>query len=502
MTATTTFRRHGLILSGVIATGFITGYLTRPPHPASANAGSLAEKSTRSRPVAPQEPSAFQQAPQPVSPALFSTDTIPDLLALHPGDLYPRLALWLIDAAGSDIGELFRKLMDHPEVQPRHFELLFTRWAATDPLGAIAAAKGTAHAHLPWSGWAKNQPLEALHHAKENHPVMLEWVLRSISETDPQLARSLLADHPHLPAYVATFNLIEGLAREDPQAAAELALENNYNHKHTRVFETWLRDDPHAAFAWFRSHRHLYDLDSLPDEMIATILGREHPALLAEFIATTPPGEMRRMLEASLFEQRALADPERALAEARANPSPKIVEQRLATLGVLQFKTDPKAARAIFDELLALNSDPLGLAAGSGTAAEQLIAALAKQDPQGVLTSILSASDGLNPSVRCAAEQWMTNDEESFAAWARQQTHPDYRQASAFLLTERHSAAQNYQAALSYIDLTPEEDRNGFVERVISYWHEKDPEAARAWAEEAGMMESLKESLRNPFEEP
>jgi len=349
--------RQSLLLLAVIPAGFATGYFARPDQPGPAQvADSLSENPARSRTAVLPAASVSDPKSQPIPQDLRSADFIDDLLAVPADELYERLALWLVDAESSQIHELFTHLSKRPDLHIRHSGLLFTRWAISDPLAAIAAAKATSYARLPWLGWAKKQPLAAFRHAMEHDRSMLEYVLMSIGESDPELARSLLANHPDIPQDLASSGLIRGLAHDDPEAALDLALQTGRHD--FGPHEAWLRKDPHAAFQWFLKNREFYAThDSQTDAVIQSIV-RENPEVLEELAASTPPGALRRKMEAALFDRLAAENPEKALAEARANPSPLIARERLAKIGALQSEQDPQAARAILEEILKLPPVP------------------------------------------------------------------------------------------------------------------------------------------------
>lgn len=501
--------RRALILSGLIGVGFGTGYLIRPESaPATGSIDAAVEPAARpGRSRGDRGEAAHAPLTSPVPADLRSTDTVDDLLAADRDELYSRLALWLVDASSDEMHDFYRRFIDHPNATTRSFDLLFVSWAAADPMGAIQAAEGTPQAHIPWWGWAKNQPLEAFRHAMESDRGKIEMVVMAIGQDNPELALSLLAQHPELPKNTGQSGLIHGLTRSDPEAALQFSMESG-NFYETRALESWLRDDPHAAFQWFIKNRSHYPDHYSHDDTVIRSLSRENPAALAELAATTPPGDLRRKIEAALFEQLAATDPEKALAEARANPSPLIARERLAKLGVLKLESNPAAARAIFDELLALNPNPVAStisphypngssSSGGQTIAEvnQLFTTLAKQDPEGTLTKIVFASGttpAWNESGSVVASQWAATDPDAFATWIRRQTDENFQKHSAGILINQLSQDSDFEGALSHLDLMSERNQQSAASNVIQRWQRIDPEAARAWAEDAGMMESMK----------
>jgi len=506
--------RRALILSSLIAGGFATGYMVRPGAPSTpVTADSTSEPPARPDRGRAEAGDNARGAPVPVAaPAdLVSSDSIDDLLAAPKDELYARLALWLVDASSAEMHDFFRQFIDHPNATTRHFDLLFVRWAATDPMGAIQAAEGTPHAHIPWWGWAKNEPLAAFRHAMEKDRASVEWVVRSIGQNNPELALSLLAQHPELPKGTGQSGIAHGLTRDDPEAALRIALENG-NYHDSKPLESWLRDDPHAAFQWFIKNRSHYPDHYSHDDTIIRSLARENPAALAELAATSPPGDLRRKMEAAVFEQLAATDPAKALAEARANPSPLIARERLAKLGVLQLESNPRAARAIFDELLALNPDPVarsivthypgGSQSHSGESlpeVAQMLGTFAKQDPEGLITALQPAVGPpiWNQTSTIVATQWADNDPAAFASWIRRQTDENFQRHSAGILMNQLSQASDFQGALSHLDLIPEGSRPSAASNVVHRWQRIDPQAARAWVEDAGMMESMKHYFEN-----
>jgi hypothetical protein len=493
--------RHAAVLSGLLVAGFVIGSFPRsevsPPPQSLISPAEMPSRASRASSVADWARRTFQNL-ESAPPSLSSDDTVDDLLAVHSDDLYERLALWLVDAGSDEICEFFHAALDRSDLQIRHFDLLFVRWTATDPMGAIEAAKGTDRAHIPWS-----HPEDALSFALETNRAMVEWVIMSVGQENPDLAFNLIAQHPDLPDDHGFYGIVQGLMRDDPQAALEFALEREYAFE-TRPLEKWLREDPQAAFAWFLEKRSQYPRHSSPDQMVIDSLSRENPAALTELLERTPPGSLRRKMEAALFDQLVANDLGTALAQARTNPSPMTASDGLSKVGLLLLESDPEMAHALLKEVLAFQPDPARRATAiyhnEGTTdvtfqevpeARRFLMELAKVNPEHTLTDLISDSSMLNHSATMVATQWAKDNVVSFEEWVTQHPNIELRSDLTNLLVHQYMNTRDFAKALSHLEQVPENHRNSLQMNIIYQWRHHDPKAARDWVELSGLSESL-----------
>lgn len=435
-----------------------------------------------------------------VPPDLRSTDTLEVLLTVSHDELYERLALWLADSTVEDIAAYWSATKDLEAFPSRVRDLLFVMWTSLDPHGAIAAAQGTSSALTSWSAWARSDPRAAFAHALAHDPARVGDVLRSIGESDPELALQFLKEHPELPTDIAHHGIVQGLARNDPEAAFKFAFEHAQRFQNSEPIEAWVREDPHAVFDWI-----LANLSNLPwqgdhQPVIAT-LSREHPELLAEFTAKLPPGSFRRRFEAAAFELLLATEPDKALEQARAHPSTLIATRQLTKIALLTVGKDPDKAITLLGEIMAKDPDfifhrtgpisPDRFSHSTEVSDEglRLIVTLTKSDPQGTFDQMMAANpEGRwNGTIRHAASTWISTDHDSFATWVEGQSDDALRMHAYQQLIGSMSHSRNFEAATTYLERLDPEDRRMSVGSMLGMWQSVDPAAARQWAETHGI---------------
>lgn len=502
--------RHACILAGSMAAGFLGGDALRGNPHADATADAVPVR-------VPQGNGGTDDTPPPANPRgldplpdLRSDDTLDDLLALSQDDLYERLGLWLVDASSEDFRACWSRLENHPLGTMRILDLLFLRWTATDPLNAIRAAANSSHSHIPWWAWARNQPHEAFRHALETHPEHAETVLRGIGQAHPELALSLLAQHPELDSHTTMGGILTGLTTHDPEAAAKLVWKRGDKYN-SAPLEAWLRKDPHAAFEWYLSNRSAHPPSH--DQTVIESLARQNPEVLAELLQTTPPGAIRRQMEAAQFDQLIATDPEKALAQAMANPSKAVAKEQLIKIALA---ADPNTANSILDSLLRENPDfvvsftnihlpPDGRAASVqrrvSSDSSQLLTELTRRDP-GTTMAIALAASGDEPNwtqtTSVVGRTWAAIEPQAYADWSYAQPDPRIREQAIMTLVTHHTRTDDYAEALSHVSQLQEPLQVQQTNLIVSRWNHIDPPAAREWAEAAGMPDDLESIFNQP----
>jgi hypothetical protein len=494
--------RHAALLVGLLGIGFVVGHVlkrqTATPFPPRVQDSHAAQDRPRN---SPSPTSAATDKVPPVPLDLRSSDTLEDLLALGPDDLYERLALWLVDASTDDMAAYWNATKALTDVPSKLRDLLFVRWTIHDPLGAIQAAADTPSSHIPWWAWAKNDPTAAFEHALAHDRGRLEIVMRAIGQSDPRLALKILRDHPDLPQASGLDGILFGLTRDDPEAAVKLAFENSNYHDH-RPMEAWIRQDPHAAFAWYLDNRLLSAyFSNHHDESFARVLTAENPDLLGELTSKLPDGALRRKFESVAFEQLLRSDPGKALQQARDNPSPVISTAQLSKIALLLANDDAPKARSLFAEILEKRPDfmyhetssyyPNGASRSMDGQpdASLLIRQLVNSDPQETLQRLVdSAPPGsFNNTTRQAASEWVGKEPDAFAEWTATQPDPSIRSQAYQMLIYHMTENRNFESAIRYVTNLEESVQPAHIQQVLSQWKTINPEAADDWAEANGV---------------
>jgi hypothetical protein len=490
-------RRAGLPIALLILSFFAGRMLKSSPQkvdpPPQANTPTPTRTTTRSADATPA------QTPADLSQSLRSTDTVDTLIALSKDDLYERLALWLVDASVEDMAAYWEATKHEEDTHYKIRDLLFVRWTITDPLGAIEAASKTSSAHIPWWAWAKNDPQAAFNHSIAHGHDQIAWVMRSIGQSNPDLALKLLKSHPDLPPETGMDGIIFGLTRDDPEAAIN-HLHQQGNFYDSKPLESWLREDPHAAFDWFVAHKGEFGhYNENQEQALIGALTRENPDLLTEFATKLPIGSFRRKLESAAFDLLIAKDPEKALAQAKSNPSTRLKTQQLAKIALAE--TDPGKARELLAQLAEINpnfiyyetrtSYPNGNSSSTYLVEEgkQLIRQLAEDDPRATLDLLFETNgeDSWNPTNQEAASVWINRDPEAFASWASAISDPYLRTNTYYKLVNSLSESGNYEDALRHASNLGESQIEGTTRTILSKWKYSNPVAAAAWAKSNGI---------------
>ena len=112
-----------------VAMGWLGGRLTLNSDEAQIRDQSKKKSNTESFSNSRPQASALSK--------LRSTDTYEDLVSLSNDELYPRLALWLLDASAEDVAAYYENYLQR-EVKPNDItDLIFINWARLDPLARI-----------------------------------------------------------------------------------------------------------------------------------------------------------------------------------------------------------------------------------------------------------------------------------------------------------------------------------------------------------------------------
>lgn len=522
----------GSLLAGLL--GFFATYtLHRPPKEAPAAAPSTPASPVRhSRPVPADSSTAGRSATAGLSassPNLKSNDTADSLLALGDHDLYGRLALWLLDAPADEMAAFWENYRSRPGRDSWVTDLLFSQWTRLDPQGAIAAAAGTGSEGIPWWAWAMNDPMAALAAVKGNSPGMAAFVMRAIGQFHPEIAQRVLAENPELDGPNGLQGIAHGIARDDPEAAMEFMRLHGINYD-TDSLERWTRLDPKAAFEWLKQNLRstFYDPNR---EALVNVLKRQHPELLTELAASTPPGSLRRQLEAAAFSHLLEEKPEEALAQARASESPRLTAERLAEVGRSLVKDNPQKALELFNEMLQTCPDatqhtlytrmPDGTANSIGrpvAGVSELIDGLLGWDPQALMAAAMAGNRPASPSgegdgdapagedARTAdfvGRAWLMQDTAGFSAWLDQQEAGPARDRATLMLGSKLTETGDYAAAASRLpDITDATGQQNLAMSFFPQWIRSEPAAAAAWLEKTDLPEETRQRLTPYLQQP
>ncbi len=494
----------GLAVAG-LAAGYAGKRLTGAASAGGAAVAASEPPARESRRAAAGDPpfarAATAQAPD--TSHIRSTDTLDSLKALPPGELYARLALWMLDASEEDIAAYWQHYRGLPDRSNEIHDLIFINWTRLDPRGATAAVAGAPEEHYAWWAWACHDPAEALAAAIAENPARINNVTWGIGEFHPDW---LIENFDTLPE-ANRRNALEGLAKwddvADPLKVLTFLKEKGHGF-HERIFKVLIRKDPWAAYDWVQRNggKETVTYGAQYDSMSAfvSIAAAEHPEMLERLAAQTSSGELKRNMETALFDNLLKTDPQAAMEQALAAKAPKIAEQRLTAVGLHLLASDPERAFEMAGRLLSTSPNAmtgmtevkyeLGSSSWGSDASEvnRLMSALLASDPARTMELALPDGDG-TASARSFGRLtalWANQDLEGFSHWVNEQSDPAVRDPAAGAVINRLSEDQHFADAAEWA-MSTERSRDSHLSNVLHQWSPANPAEAAQWLENAGL---------------
>ena len=444
-----------------------------------------------------------------------SMDTLESLLGLDPAKAYGRAAAWLADAGEEDIAAYWAGYKGGKRTNDMT-DLIMLNWTRVNPQGAIAALAGSADEHYAWWAWAAHDPKKALAEAIANNPDRVNNVTWGIGEFHPEWLRENFDKLPEGARGNALRGMRKWTDRQDPEGSLEFMKKHDMGLDR-ETFLSLVRKDPWAAQDWLKRNPSHSDVrysgeGSLEDMMMGT-MARESPEDLERMMAATPPGELRRKLEQTIYRQLVEDDPDAALELARKSDVPLVKVDRLAEVGIKILTSDPEQAFALAGEMLAAADGKLGYetrveysngSSSWGTRqgkADELVQALFMKDPARTLGLIELADSGPVPQVfGSLISRWGEEDLTGLSEWTNLQTDERKRDPAASNVVRQLVQRSEYAEALEWAGSMSPGYRGSAVGSVIHQWMEMDPEAAEQWLDESPMPDMEKEGYRELLE--
>ena len=517
MTKPTTF-----LIAGLCAAGLVSGIAARRlTHGTSAAAPDSANVETKSAGTAknPEAVASKETKSTTVSaPVQHSTDTAEILLALDDTTLYPRLAAWLLDAGEADIAAYWNGYKIRKNRKTYIADLVFINWTRLDPAGAIAAVAGTKDDYFPWWAWTCHDPQAALAAALAKDPKKLNMVARGIGGFHPDWLRDHLDQIPEAHRSSAFYAFTEVDDGENPLETLKFIQENSMGFDNG-IFKSLVQQDPWAAFEWLKenpsltSSRYHYSEQDPLGVLLDTML-TEAPDDLKRLVAQTPSGELKRKMEAKLFENLLETDPAAAIAEAKSTDSTIIASERFAKIGLSLLKTDPDEAFEMAKNLFTIN--PAGTRSmiqvefpngssnwgGSESGNTELITALIAKDPARLMEIAIQPGKDKpegSQTFMTAANQWANQDLVGYTNWVNQQTDPAIRNPAAGQVISQLAQMGQFTEAIEWVESSG--NAEGYINSVLYQWHVKDAQGAANWLDTSNLSEEKKAGIRETLKQ-
>ncbi|MCU0749158.1 MAG: hypothetical protein MUF13_06380 [Akkermansiaceae bacterium] len=510
--------KHILLIAAVSATGFLCGIgAKRMTHgdPEISATDPAGPRQTRSSRLSTDDPQS-QGNPVAVAPRLSklrSDDTLETLAALDAESLYPRLALWMIDASEADIAAYWESVRGQKDRPNDITDLVFINWTRLNPQGAIAAVAGSDQEHYAWWAWACHDPQGALTAALAANPDRVNNVAWGLGEFQAEWLR---ANWDKIPE-AARSNAIRGMTKWDdtdkPLEVLEF-LKKQDAPFNRGIFSTLIRKDPYAALDWMEENqttvsRYYGDKESVMRELVET-MARSQPDSLQRLADQTPSGELKRKMEAALFDNLVLTDPGAALEQAKSTKAPAIATQRLATVGMNWVERDPDKAFEVAAALFKTNPNAMSVETtvegpdsvsswhySNNSTVEELVTALMTKEP----ARTMELQDPDSQPFGRVANIWAELDVVSYTHWVNQQADPETRDKAASVLVNQLIQEEQFTDAAEWA-MSSKTARENLI-NLIHQWNQSDPTEAKKWLETTNLTESERANVerflkRNP----
>jgi len=444
---------------------------------------------------------------------LKSHDTLADLLAVTDDyELYPRLALWLLDAGEADMAAFWDGYRKRSDRNSWTVDLIFSQWTRLNPADAIEAAKGSGHEGIPWWAWAINDPDAAVAAARNAPAGMAGFVMRSVGQFHPARALKFLEDNPDFAQWNAVEGIVEGIGRDDPEAALDF-LRGYDQRQNTNPIETWTRRDPEGALEWLRQNPRI--ADGTQEDAFLRTMEYEHPEMLAGLAESMPPGALKRKLEAAAFRELVKDNPQQALAAARATEAPRLAAERFTEIGRGMVADDPRGAMGMLAELFKTYPDatnggvstgfPVGSRRSQGGVAgvHEFMQELVAIDPQAAMEAVTGAGEkngsepGLAKAAALVGNGWITRDFDGYSNWIQAQQDGPLRNGGAAVIATHLVASAKYDEAMDWAaQVSDPAQAMSVLGQTFQPWLFNDVGAASAWLEQAQLSDQSRKYLR------
>jgi hypothetical protein len=464
-----------------------------------ASADTTASSPSGSNPVAP---AARAKTGEPVS-----SDTLESILAIEGDPSFKRLAAWMMQASEPEIAAYWQFYRQKKNRSNDINDLIFINWTRLDPKAAIAASTGTPDEHYAWWAWACHDPKQALATVMSTRPDRINNVAWGLGE----FHANWVMEHFHEIPENGRDNAIRGMTKwddsPDPKRILDFLRENGEGFNQ-RMFKSLVRKDPWEAYEWIKANGAAISNYGGPEYVTRALVETmkdSSPEMLEQFASRLPAGDMKRKVEAVLFEALVASDPDQALAQATATKSSAVAVDRFATLALALSKTDPGRALEVTRRMFEANPGALishsviegpgslSYTSASDQTASTLVDRLLTIDPAAVMEM---QSVSARNSFQTVADKWATQDFSAYAEWVDKQTVPEVRDEAAGVVIGRLRSDAHYEEALEWA-MSSEKLRRDHLLQLATSWKRSDPEGAREWLKSAPLTESEREHFQS-----
>ncbi len=446
----------------------------------------------------------------------ISTDTLTTISDLPTNSLYPRLALWLLDASPSEIHEFWLKYTDRPLKSPALTELILLNWIRHDLQAAIDETTNTEFEEAAWMTWAGLSPEEALKKSltlgsNDQNDLRVNAVLKAIGRLRPAWLRQNLDQLPdQWMRYRALAEYASRSDSENPRETIEFLRKQKY-HIHPGTLSALARENPLEAINLaldLKANDAWYIYSNQPDDLIEAI-AEESPSTLDQILSQVKSPEIGNRILLKQFESLIQRDPIAAEAHAQSMPSGWAKQDHLAALGKHFLESDPSKALEIANEILSENGQfgsrsyeirlPSMITSTSATStpSSRFLNQLLAIDPQGLIEATLSDAQETSGNYREVGSAWAKRDLPGYAEWVSTKTDTPFYSEAATSVTYQLLKEGYFKDGMEWAESIPTnpDTPSTLINQAYRIWHLSEPEQAQTWRESAKLSEPQIQSL-------
>ena len=440
-----------------------------------------------------------------------STDDLETILQIDPVAEYGRLALWMVDATEPEIAAYWQDYRRRENRSNDITDLIFINWTRLDPQSAISTAAGSDDEHYAWWAWACHEPQKAWAAAKSSNPDRMNNVAWALGEFHGEWLMAHFEEIPEENRGMALRGLTKWDDVADPGAILDF-LEETDSGFNPAIFKALVIKDPWAAYDRVvnagENGGGLEGMGRNSANLLIQSLAEVHPDLLERMVELTPPGALRRRMEAQAFEGLLESDLERAANQALETKGVGIAAGMLAKVGSKLVNSDPERAFEMAEKIFGMGPDGIlqrsviesengkRIQSGSRGEVRSMIQALVSVNPDRVMSlAVGNAGDSVvqTEAIRSVGTAWAQEDLAGYSEWVASQDEFPQRSAAVGPLIDQLEELKMYPEVLAWCASDPRyENRIG---SRLQRWAEIEPESARSWLDAA----DLPEEKRNEF---
>lgn len=256
----------------------------------------------------------------------------------------------------------------------------------------------------------------------------------------------------------------------------------------------WAGKDPNAAIAWVNSLSNQDEKNSLQGSIVSGLADKD-TALAVSYVYELEKAGNRQAashMQTVAAEELRRHGPEGAARWGESLPDGPLKGAALDSVANAYVRQDPEAAASWAAKFAGTDY--------GARAVEEVGREWAAKDPQAAVTWLQSLNEGPAQAwgARSAFSQWTQRDPLAASQYLASMPHSPFRDSAVSGLV-RSIAGEDPESAMIWAQtIRDERSRMRNIMRTGREWFQRDPGAAAAWLETAGISQEAKQAIINP----